>query len=435
MLRSEARWIKSVYPGWMVLAAGFLCSMLATGGTHYVFGVYLVAITEEFGISRSAGNSGMIALMAGLAIWSPLVGKLLDTYSANRVMAAGAMLVALGFAALSGVTLPAWFLIIIAGPVAFGICASGSLAANTVVVRWFERRRGRALGILAVATSVGGFVLTPTSAFLVDVLGWRAALQVQGLAMSVLMLSMALFVIRERPDSTETGYGMEFAGTSSDAASGIDSTAPLWTFSTLLVERRFWLLTLGLGLLFGSDQVLLVSQVPYFVAIGLTLQQGAMLAGLMTLSAIVGKLVVGYLADRVDLRVVYFLVAACHVLLLCIFITQPPFPLLVASAAVLGIAVGGVYPIWMTLLASHFGAASYGTTMGMMVILMQPTSISLLYTSGWLFDLSDSYRSTFMLLIVCVVLSCAFIYTLGQPDWSGKEDLAERAPEPGAGVR
>lgn len=404
----------SIYPGWFVLAAGFLCSLLAVGGTHYVYGVYLVPISEEFAISRSIGNSGMIALMVGLAIWSPLVGRCLDRFRVRWVMALGAVSVAAAFLTLSTAPSVLWFPTVIAGPLAFGVCACGSLAANTVVVRWFGSRRGRALGILAVSTSLGGFIMAPSAAFFIDMLGWRQAMLVQGAIMSGLMLCMALFVIRNQPQGSESGYSLEFEAAHSEQADWQNGT-PAWAFSDLLRNSQFWMMTLGLGLLFGSDQALLISKVPYFVDIGLSLQQAAALAGLMTLSAIGGKLVVGYLADTWDLRHLYFLVVLCHVLLLSVFILQPNYIVLAISAGVLGLAVGGVYPVWMTLIASHFGSSGYGTVMGLMVILMKPTAIALLYASGALFDHYGSYQWAFVLLLICVAVSCVFIQSLGRP--------------------
>ncbi|MEE4658960.1 MAG: MFS transporter [Halieaceae bacterium] len=382
------------------------------GGTHYVFGVYLVPVTAEYGISRSEGNLGFIALMAGIAVWSPIVGRLLDALSANTIMKFGAISLGAGLIACSYVPSPAWIPALIAVPVSFGSCACGSLAANTVAVRWFQQRRGQALGILSVSTSAGGLLLTPAAAILVDNFGWRTALQLQGVFVMTLMYAMTVIFIRNTPQGDEPGYNREFdsgasaAGDTAEHANAARSTAALFR------DKRFWLLTLGIGLLLASDQALLVSQVPFFVSIGLSLQQGAFVASLMTFSAITGKLLVGYMADRINLFGVYLMVACCHILLLLVFSLQPAYFVIITAAAVFGIAVGWVYPVWMTLLASQFGAKNYGATMGLMVVLMQPIAVLLLYVTGLLYDLSDNYSNAFLLLVCCVLLSSLFIRLL-----------------------
>ena len=81
----------SPYRGWLVLAAAFLSAMMAVGCSSYIFGLFVVAVTREFGISRAEANNGMIALMIGAAIWAPVVGQLLDRLSARLVMSAGAL--------------------------------------------------------------------------------------------------------------------------------------------------------------------------------------------------------------------------------------------------------------------------------------------------------------------------------------------------------
>ena len=74
----------------------------------------------------------------------------------------------------------------IVGPVALAVTSAGALAGNTVTARWFQRHRGRALGILAVSTSAGGFLMTPLFAALIDNYGWRDALDIVSIAIPLL---------------------------------------------------------------------------------------------------------------------------------------------------------------------------------------------------------------------------------------------------------
>jgi len=403
-----------IYPGWMVLAAGFLCAMMAVGCTTYIFGVFVLPVTTEFGISRSEANNGMILLMVGAAAWSPLVGRLLDRAPVRLVMATGALLFGGSLAAISQAQSLPMMAVVIAAPLSLGFAGAGALAANTVVVRWFMARRGRALGVLAVSTSAGGFVFAPLTAVLIEQFGWRNALLAVGLGTGLTMLLLALFVIRDRPRGDEPGHMGEFA----TAGSGTRTVAgeQLWSYGQLLANRNFWLLTGGLGLLFASDQALLASQVPYFQDAGISLSGAAMIAACMTVSAMLGKLVVGALADRVDLRLLFLGIALCHIGLLGVFIVQPGFWVLVVTASVMGIAVGGVYPLWMTLMAWAFGARSYGTVMGTMAVMKMPLSILALRFAGESFDRTGSYDLAFSAFIVGVVLATGLIFALREPE-------------------
>jgi len=405
------------YRGWFVLAAAFLCAMVAAGCTIHIFGLFVVAVTQEFGISRAEANNGMIALMLGQAIWSPVAGRLLDRLSARLVMGIGALLLGGALVAISqSQSLPLTAALIV-GPLALGYATTGTVAANTVVVRWFRQRRGRALGVLAISTSAGGFLIGPLTALLIEQFGWRNALLQLGLVAAGLVLAIALFAIRDRPRGDEAGFGREFGtGGGDGAARAAAASGREWTFGELFGNRNFWLLTIGIGLLFGSDQAVLASLVPYFQDAGISLSAGAMIVSCLTASAVGGKLIVGALADRVDLRLLFFAVAVAHVGLLLVLIVQPGYWLMLAFAATTGIAVGGVFPVWSTLIAWSFGVRSYGTVMGAMTILMKPIAMLALYFIGTVHDRTGNYEQGFVVFLVGVCVAVGFVFALRRPE-------------------
>jgi MFS family permease len=417
------------YRGWFVLAAAFLSATIAAGCGIHIFGLFVVAVTQEFGISRAEANNGAITLMLGAAIWSPVVGQLLDRLPARLVMGIGALLLGGGLVAISqSQSLPS-ITVLIVGPLALGVAATGTLAANTVVVRWFRQRRGRALGLLAISSSAGGFLIVPLMAMLIEQFGWRNALLQLGLLAGGLMLAIALLGIRDRPRGDEAGVGREFGMGGSDGATmslAGDAIAPEreWSYRQLFGNRNFWLLTLGVGLLFASDQALLASQVPYFQDAGISLSASAMIVSCLTLSAVGGKLIVGALADRVDLRLLFLAVAVAHIGLLLVYIIQPGYWLLLAAASTMGIAVGGVNPVWTTLIAWQFGARSFGTVMGAMVILMKPMAMLALYFIGAVYDRTGSYELGFAVFIICVCVSAGLVFAVRRPAQAEAKVLA-----------
>lgn len=398
------------------MAGSFVCAAFATGFTVYIFGMFAVPVTEEFGVSRANFNNGMIAFMAGMAIVAPFVGRLLDRFSARKIMAVGSIAFG-GALMLISRSDSLWvMLILILLPLTFGATACGVLGANTVVVRWFHQRRGRALGFLALCSSVGGFLAQPLAALLIDAFGWRNALFLMGLIASTLIMLISAFVVRDRPSIHEAGYGREFRvdepveGAQQDRAEQKPDRP--WSYGELLSNRNFWLMSLAIGLLFSADQAVLVSQVPYFQDIGFDLQTTALLVAVKTISAVGGKLVVGALADKVDLRLLFTCVAGCMALLLAIYITQPSFWTLLVSVALLGAAVGGVFPVWTTLMAWLFGARSYGTIMGLMMIIMNPMAVLALRFIGEIHDLTGSYTPAFAVFIALVTMAVMLVWMI-----------------------
>jgi MFS family permease len=156
--------------------------------------------------------------------------------------------------------------------------------------------------------------------------------------------------------------------------------------------------------------------VPYFQDLGITLSAASLIVSCMTLSAVVGKLIVGALADRVDLRWLFTGVAIAHIGLLLVYVLQPGYWLLVAFVSAMGIAVGGVYPVWTTMIAWQFGARSFGTVMGAMVIVMKPIAMLALYAVGSVRDHTGSYVQGFEIFILAVCVATILMFALRHPE-------------------
>jgi len=407
----------SFYSGWRVLAGGFISAALAIGFTTYIIGMFTVPVTEEFGLSRTAYNNGAIGMLLGIAFASPIAGKLLDHYSARAIMIGASFCFSGALMLISRIDSLWLMLLLLSVAVPMGVSACGVVGANTVVVRWFSRRRGQALGILALCTSVGGFISQPLTGWLITNLGWRDALFSIGLGTLIIYLLIHVFVIRNRPSEDMPGYDREFSHTpQAEESAKHYPDSPLWTQKQLLTNRNFWLVAAGIGLFFGVDQAVLVSQVPFFQSIGYDLQTTSILVAVKTGSAIGGKLLVGYLADKMDLRRIFIGVAGCNVLLLSIYIMQPGYWVLLASVAMLGIAVGGVFPVWTTLTAWVFGVRSYGTCIGLMAIVMQPFAMVSVRFIGEVYDRTGSYVPAFGTFIGLVMLAIVLINLVRPPE-------------------
>ena len=406
------------YRGWSVAAGGFLCAMLSVGGSIYIFTLFVLPAVEAFSLSRADANNAMILLMLGMATWSPVIGRLLDTFSARVVMSISAFFYAAGFLIIGSSSSLLAISLAIFGPVAMGVSGAGAMAANTVVARWFRRRRGRAIGILAVATSTGGFVMVPIVSKWIEDFGWRNALMITGVAVASLILASVLLLVRDRPRAKDIEGFDEFEDAGSGSAGGDDdpgADGEVWGFASLSRSRNFWFLTLGAGLLLASDQAILTSKAPYLRDAGVSASATATFISAMTLSAIFGKLLVGFLADRFDIRRLFGGVVLCQLALLSVLIIQPDYWVLLGAASIFGMAVGGVYPVWLSLTATVFGARSYGTIMGSMALVMQPISMGAVRFVGEAHDRTGSYDLAFYVFMGMALFAYILISQISLP--------------------
>lgn len=409
---------KSLYRGWIVHAGLFICAALVVGSSSYTFGLFVVPVTDDLGMSRATISNGYVALLLGVAILSPVVGRLLDKLSARLVILSGGLAYSGGLFALTITNSNLMLLIIIFLPIAYGYTACGTLAVNTVIVRWFRRRRGAALGVMAVSTSTGGFLMAPFTATMIENFDWRNALLINSVIVLAAVTLMTLLVVRNRPLGSESGYQKEFSelpenSTDAEQKSGIDDKN--WTYRELMVNRNFWLLTLAIGLMLFCDQAMVTAQVPYFQDMGIDLQSAAFIISCMTASAICGKLLVGYLADKVDLRFVFMGVALIHIALQILYILQPSYWVLLIFATLFGVAIGGVFPAWSTMLAWLFGTKNYGTVLGVMTIITKGMAIIGVRMVGEIYDLAGSYIPAFYVFIGAAALAILLGWFLQPP--------------------
>ncbi len=276
---------------------------------------------------------------------------------------------------------------------------------------------------MAVSTSAGGFLMAPFTATMIENFDWRNALLINSAIVFTAISLMTLLLVRNKPLGSEVGFEKEFQTTPDDSSTpdtAASNEEQEWTYGKLVSNRNFWLLTGAIGLMLFCDQSMVTAQVPYFQDIGIELSAAALIISCMTASAICGKILVGYLADRVDLRFVFITIALVHIALQVLYILQPPYWVLLFFATLFGVAIGGVFPAWSTLVAWLFGTENYGMVLGLMTILTKGMAIIGVRMVGEIYDATGSYVPAFYIFIGAASLSVLLALLLKPPSENSK---------------
>jgi sugar phosphate permease len=398
------------FKGWHVLGASFVTAMLMAGATFYSFQHFVTPIEAEFGLARDQVNLGMMAFLLSSAIWAAIVGKSITRINPRQLALAGIIAFTLGFIGLSFSQSPKQMILLIILPIGFGFTACGPFIANVLTTNWFYKKRGRALGIAAVATSAGGFLVQPVFSYMIFKFGWRSALLYAGIAIAIIATLLIIRYFISKPED----IGQHPDGEPQSTPQVITSADP----SLILRNRDFWVIGLACGLLLASDQALLVSLKPFGENLGFTNTQATLIPTVVAGSAIAGKLLIGWLIERFDKRLVFALVCLSNVLFLIAAVYVTSFAVLVTVAAFVGMAIGGIYPVWTGITADTFGRDYFAPAIGMMNIFTVLLAVVAIGFVGASFAANQSYDQAFTIFIPVAILAAivmAFVRVKKEP--------------------
>lgn len=356
-----------MYYGWVIVAGVFVVQLFMVGFFTYGFPLLVDPVQKEFESSVTDVMLGIsLGGLTGAAL-SPLIGPLVDKWSARGLVVIGtlSLITALCLMSLSQGVLQ--FTAILAVLLSAANVLVGPITGSALISRWFNTLRGRALGIAATGTSVGGLLVPFLLESAIASMGWRGALQLLAGCVAVLVLPLVAFGLRNHPSD----LGLHPDGTESTAPTA--ATAPTsrdWTMRDILRSPAFWLIGASLGLLFMAYVGALSNLHKYATELGVEAGNATRLIQTVAVSGFIGKLVFGWAADRISLRTGLWLAQGLAAVGIAILSLEPAYPVMVVAAAAMGLAAGGMLPVWGAMVGAAFGVASFGRVMGLMMPLI-----------------------------------------------------------------
>ncbi len=375
-------------------------------GIHTSFGVFYIALLDNFGWSRgaTAGVYSMNLIMD--AVLSPIVGYLLDRYGPKKIVGIGCLFLASGLYLSSQIT-SLWQFYIFFGVIsAVGLGFMGMVPHVVLVSEWFSTRRAFALGVVFASTGTGIMLLVPTTQWLISRLGW--AWVFQGLAAMVLLVLMPLALGVYR-------HGPYFGGKPKDHA----EPQYQWTAPLALRSLQFWLLFFGRVAASSGTLVIVTHQIAHVVDVGYSRIFAATVFGLMGITSTFGRLIFGYIADLYSKRTAYLLnILTAFVGIGCLMAARDSSQpwLLYVYLLFFGIAFGSRAVILSALAADIFSGKGFGSIFGFAAISVGIGGALGSWLGGALYDLTGSYRMSFVYAITVLALSILSIW-LASAGW------------------
>jgi MFS family permease len=375
-----------------IIATAFLSLFAIVGIAYYGLPFFFDFMTKEYGWSRTVVTSGnaLGKLLVG-PLFGFFAGWLIDKYGPRRLMMAGILMMGTALIGLSFAgSLGLFYLFYIFN--ALGYVCGGPLPCQVLISRWFDKNRGKAMGIAYLGIGTGGALVPLIAAGLERNYGWHNSLAALGVIVMIIAFPMVYFIKGSSSKVSQTGK--------IEAAVSIKK---------ILTNRNFYLLGIGsmctIGAVGGINQHLKL----YLRDLNFTQSQAAHVISLVLLSSLAGRVLMGWLADLIRRKyvmiLIYMIVASAIP-----FLLMPDFPgRIYIFAVIFGIGLGGDYMIIPLMAGDLFGVRALGRTMGIILVAdgiaesFFPMLLGVLYN-----DVTKSYSIGFIVLI-CIAITGAII--------------------------
>ncbi|MEX2598470.1 MAG: MFS transporter, partial [Dehalococcoidia bacterium] len=301
---------------------------------------------------------------------------------------------------------------------------------EAVTLKWFSRRRARALLWISVGEASGPMIFPLLITLFISAFGWREAWLWYGVVTIAVLLPFTL-VLRTRPEQagqrldgeplpsvpapSPTPEGGPDAALRATGESARPTEANL-SRNQALRTRTFWLVATGFTLT-GFGVTGFQSQwIPHFQDVGFSLNMAAAAVSVYGAANIASRVLWGSLASRFPIRpllTAHTLAAAAGVLLLLTLVTNPV--MLFVWAAYQGLVLGSYFQLHTLLSAEYFGRLNIGAVRGAMFPLASTTRGTGALVLGAMRDWQGSYALAFVVVLGTWVANAVLIGVSRKP--------------------
>ena len=377
-----------------IVATAFLSLFAIVGLALYGLPFFYDFWEGAYGWSRTTITSGnALGKLLVAPLFGFIAGWLIDRYGPRKLMISGSLMAGMAIIGLSytGGSLPFFYLFYVFN--ALGYVCAGPLPCQVLISRWFDKNRGKAMGIAYLGIGTGGALVPLLSNGFESRFGWHTALIALGVVVMLISLPMAYFI--KEPKAKEIRK---------------DAPSPSVSIGSILRNPNFYLLCIGslcaIGVVGGVNQHLKL----YLRDFEFAQDQAAHIISLVLLSSLIGRVLMGWLADlysRKYVMILIYLTVATAIPLLMV----PDFPgRIYLFAVIFGIGLGGDYMIIPLMAGDMFGIKALGRTMGIILVAdgiaesVFPMIVGALYEG-----FGKSYMPAFAILIGVALAGTVFI--------------------------
>lgn len=359
------------------------------------FPLWVLPWVHDFSVPRSTVMSAFGLGNLVMAFASPLVGRALERVPVRLSVTVGGCALAGGFFAAAGAHAFWQIAALYASVMALGAAFTGVLVGQSIAVGILPHKAGLISGAVNLSLSAGGAILSAVLTGRIAALGWRSSLVISG-ALVMLTIVPAGFLL--------TGYGGRHAPEGRSGESSARDSSIL-TMAALVKTWSFWVPFLVSTPVMFIVGTVLGNAVTIASDSGIAVETGGYLLPAIAVGGAFGSLGVGWLADRVDYRLIFgAITVAVAAALLALFADHLRVWPMAVAFAVTGFAAAGIFPLLGVIIVRGFGAQAFGRIMGMVMPVLVIANAGAPILAAWIRDRLGSYRLAFVYCTAFIVV-------------------------------
>ncbi len=402
-----------LYYGWWVLFGMVVALIVAEGVTLGSLSAYIEPLENRFGWSRAQVSMGFSVTVGTVGICGPLIGRLVDSVGPRRLILLGAPVCCVSFALLAFMTeLWQWYAYLALSAVSLGLIAY--IPAQALAVRWFDRRRALATSVIGASVWMGQLVMLPLVQMIISTLGWGDAFLYSGI-MIIAAYAVAFVFVRDRPH-----HGEHHSGIAPDSTPAVPVVMSGLALRQAIRTPLFWVLVLGLMLLYFVIFGWLSQGVPYYRSVGFSDTWSAQIVSLTAGGAVIWLLTAGPQLERFRRPELAASAGALFVCasLLVLYLSGGNIPGVSVAVALYVVGFAAAPTLEALMLSRAFGPANFATIMGTAFLFQTIAIFFSPIIAGGIYDRNGNYDLALIMYAGCAVVSCLVFL------------LASRLPQP-----
>lgn len=388
------------YAGWKTVFACFLLAVAAWGFGFYGHTVYLAELRKLYGWPTSLISTGttIYYLLGGMiVIW---VSDAVRRFGPRNVSLAGIVALCASGALLALVREP-WQLYGAFLLMSFGWAGTSIGIINIILGLWFTQRRGMAISLALNGASVAGIVFAPALVALIGVFDFATAMPIAAIATLLIVGPAVLLWVDWPPHRPRSAF-------TSPAASGT------WTRPRALRSLQFWTVAAPFAFALVAQVGFLVHLIAFLEPMIGRYQSGVALS-LASICAVVGRVGLSFIIDRLNQRMVTAISLASQATALFLMTRTTDTVALIALASLFGLSVGNLITLPSLILQREFEAASFGRLVALSSAINQFTYALAPALIGIVRDLAGGYTAALFVCIVCQLIAMTIVMSRRSP--------------------